>query len=146
MFLWKRINYILKRDTQLQNSKQNKPRIKKVPRKYTSRCTELALYFAVTVSLYVAALELQDVAVMIAFMQSLLGNAIVFIFPSMFTLKMLKMTTFNPKTRTSSTSTTAHKMHYVAAKVLCYILILFGAVSVFGGSIAAILFWSGYIQ
>jgi len=138
--------FLYRNVVRLQNSKQNKPRIKKVPRKYTSRCTELALYFAVTVSLYVAALELQDVAVMIAFMQSLLGNAIVFIFPSMFTLKMIKMTTFNPKTRTSSTSSTTHKMHYVAAKVLCYILILFGAVSVFGGSIAAILFWSGYIE
>ena len=64
-------------------------KIKKVPRKYTCRCTETALYFAVTAAVWLAAVVLGDVAVMIAFMQSLLGNAIVFIFPSLFCLKML---------------------------------------------------------
>merc|ERR1712113_265717 len=134
-------------------------KIKKVPRKYTCRCTEFTLYFLVTFSIYVVALELQDVAVMIAFMQSLLGNAIVFVFPSVFTLKMIKNQIYrqslkkqkmqrisNYMTAKKGESSTSQNLHFIAMKILCYILILIGAVSIFGGSISAILFWAGYIE
>jgi len=108
-------------------------KIKKVPRKYSCFCTKFTVYLAVTASILVAAVSVEDVAVCIAFMQSLIGNAIVFVFPSLFFLQMVR-----------------HRKHsgaqLAAATVLCYVVILFGAVCVFGGSIAAVLFWTGYIR
>merc|ERR1719229_603014 len=91
-------------------------KIKKVPRKYTCRCSQITLYFAVTVAVWLAAVELGDVAVMIAFMQSLLGNAIVFILPAVFTLNMLR----HPHSKGSTLSNTQQ----FAALVLCYAVIL----------------------
>ena len=79
--------------------------------------------------------------VIISFIQSLLGNAIVFIFPSIFYLKMLKK-----QTREMENVKFHHKTKVFFVTVLCYFVVVFGVISVFGGCIASIMFWSGYLQ
>jgi len=145
-------------------------KIRKKKRKYTCRCTEITLYLAITVSLWLLAVSLGDVAIMVAFMQSLLGTAIVVIFPALFCLKMIKHkkgaldqegTTRRRRlhrARGHSPSPSTYKvqnakgitlrttMHFAAVTVLCYFIIGLGVVTAIGGSVSSILMWSRYIE
>eukprot|EP01084_Bolivina_argentea_P052258 95992_1 len=114
----------------------NHTRIQKVERKYTCLCSKIFINFIVTVTIWIASIEAFDVAIMITFMQSLLGNAIVFIFPSVFYLQMLKNQKSNKQNIT--------KIFLVT--ILCYILVIFGTFCVLGGCISSIMYWTGYIQ
>ena len=114
----------------------NHTKIKKMPRKYTCLCSKIFIYFIVTITIWITSIVAFDVAVMITFMQSLLGNAIVFIFPSIFYLQMLK----NEKKQNKNIT----KIFFVT--ILCYILVTFGIICVIGGCIASIMFWTGYIK
>eukprot|EP00483_Globobulimina_turgida_P012680 UN12703 len=111
-------------------------KIEKIARKYTCLCSKLFINFIITATIWVTAIIAFDVAVMITFMQSLLGNAIVFIFPAIFYLQMLK----NEKSDTENIT----KIFLIT--ILCYILVIFGLFCVLGGCIASIMFWIGYIQ
>mmetsp|Transcript_27804 Transcript_27804/g.45857 ORF Transcript_27804/g.45857 Transcript_27804/m.45857 type:complete len:562 (+) Transcript_27804:22-1707(+) len=116
-------------------------RIKKVRRKYTCGCSKFFVYLLVTATIWVAAVVAKDVAVLITFMQSLLGNAIVFILPSVFYLQMLKQDANKMGTRNKRSVT-----KILMITILCYIIVAFGLLCVLGGCIASIMFWTGYIQ
>merc|ERR1711933_147849 len=109
----------------------NHSKTRKMPRKYTCFCSKLFIYFVVTITIWITSIVASDVAVMITFMQSLLGNAIVFIFPAIFYLQMLK----------SEKSNTKNITKILLVTILCYIVVIFGVLCVIGGCIASIMFW-----
>eukprot|EP01084_Bolivina_argentea_P151664 264718_1 len=106
-------------------------------RKYTCLCTKLFVYFIVTLTIWIISIIAIDVAVILSFLQSLLGNLIVFIFPSIFYLQMMKNEYFNTQYK--------YNTKLFIMTMLCYIVVIFGAICIIGGCTASIMFWVGYI-
>ena len=67
---------------------------KKIKRKYTNKYTEYFVFFICTVTIWIFSIIAKDVGVLISLIQSLFGNAIVFIFPPIFYLKLLTLDEF----------------------------------------------------
>eukprot|EP01083_Nonionella_stella_P057850 151703_1 len=110
-------------------------KIKKIPRKYTCLCSKVFIYFVVTSMIWAISIVAVDVVAMINFAQSLLGNVIVFVLPAMFYLEMLK-----------DKSNRENMVKIFFLTMLCYIVLLFGLLSIILGCAASIMFWVGYIE
>eukprot|EP01083_Nonionella_stella_P086523 240441_1 len=113
---------------------ENHTKVKKIPRKYTCACSKIFLYFMVTITIWMIAIFADDVAVILSFMEALLGNAIVFIFPAILYLTMIQR------------EKKGSNVKRFLVTIMCYIVVIFGVACIIGGSVSSIMFWTGYIS
>mmetsp|Transcript_75852 Transcript_75852/g.93140 ORF Transcript_75852/g.93140 Transcript_75852/m.93140 type:complete len:490 (-) Transcript_75852:23-1492(-) len=100
----------------------------KLKRKYTNEWSINLTILCVSIIMWLIALQVNDVGIILAFMQSILGNAIIYWVPGIIYLKILKKNGGKPT-------------EYIS----CYFVIGFGIFCSFGGFIASAFNAVGYI-
>eukprot|EP01084_Bolivina_argentea_P144825 254007_1 len=99
-----------------------------IRRKFQSKKTENLAYFLFTVCIWIVAVNVNGVGILLSFFVSLAGNMIVYIFPALIYLKVLKM----------------QNKCSIPMSIMCYAIVCFGVICSFGGTISAILNFIGY--
>eukprot|EP01084_Bolivina_argentea_P189549 325956_1 len=91
---------------------------------------ERLVYFGINVLIWLIALYAQGVGELLSLVQAVSGNAILFVFPTMFYYALLK------------------KQHLLNQKitVVCFGIVCFGLIAMIGGVISIVMNMTGYIQ